>query len=87
MDSGEALVTERPAGAPCWEWPPPTASGYPGEAWIRLEYDGEIGPPFQELYLDAATLAAHAARSGWHCELAFTDERGAYLARLRREDA
>lgn len=83
VDSGEALISEPPPGAPEWEWPEPTADGYPGEAWIRLEYRGEVGAPFRELYADAETLAAHVERGGWRCEFAFTDEAGAYLARLR----
>ena len=83
LDSGEAIVAEPPAGAPRWEWPEPTADGYAGEAWIRLEYRGEVGAPFRELYVDAETLAARVERVGWRCEIAFTDEAGAYLARLR----
>ena len=83
VDSGEALISEPPPGAPEWEWPEPPADGYPGEAWIRLEYRGEVGAPFRELYVDAETLAAHVERGGWRCEFAFTDEAGAYLARLR----
>lgn len=85
VDSGEAMICEPPAGAPDLAWPPPTSEGYRGEAWIRLEYDGVIGPPFRELYLDAEAMIAHAALCGWRCDIAFTDESGAYLACLRPE--
>lgn len=85
VDSGEAMIGEPRAGAPQLVWPPPTNDGYRGEAWIRLEYEGEIGPPFRELYLGAEEMLAHAALCGWRCDIAFTDESGAYLACLRPE--
>ncbi len=58
--------------------------GYPGEAWITLEYRGEEAPPFQELYADAETLTGHAVATGWECEIIHRDEYGAYVARLTR---
>ncbi len=58
--------------------------GYPGEAWISLEYQGEEGPPFRELYVDAETLSRHAEAAGWECEILHRDEIGAYVARLTR---
>jgi SAM-dependent methyltransferase len=82
VDSAEAEMAE-PLAGDRWEWPPPTREAYAGEAWIRLEYDGALGSPFRELYLDAETLAMQARRHGWLCELAFTDEARGYLARLR----
>ena len=83
VDSGEAMICEPRAGAPKLVWPSPTSDGYRGEAWIRLEYAGEIGPPFRELYLGAEAMMAHAALCGWRCDIAFTDDSGAYLACLR----
>lgn len=83
VDSGEAMICEPPAGAPALAWPPTTPEGYEGEAWIRLEYEGEIGPPFRELYLGEEAMMAYAALSGWRCDIAHTDDSGAYLACLR----
>jgi SAM-dependent methyltransferase len=83
VDSGEAMICEPRAGAPNIVWPPPTSEGYRGEAWIRLEYAGEIGPPFRELYLGAEEMMAHAALCGWRCDIAHTDDSGAFLACLR----
>lgn len=57
---------------------------YPGEAWIRLEYRGEIGAPFRELYVDVDGFRDRARRAGWRVDLPFQDERGAFLARLTR---
>lgn len=73
--SGDALETSG-------DWPPREEGSYIGEAWIQLEYRGERGPPFRELYVDYDTLVQRAARRGWNCELAYRDE-GGYLARLR----
>ncbi len=83
VDSSEAMICEPRAGAPKLDWPPATSDRYRGEAWIRLEYAGEIGPPFRELYLGAEAMMAHAALCGWRCDIAFTDDSGAYLACLR----
>jgi SAM-dependent methyltransferase len=58
---------------------------YPGEAWIELEYKGERGPPFRELYADSETLCEHARAAGWVCEIVFRDGHGGYVARLTRE--
>ena len=57
---------------------------YPGEAWITLEYRGESGPPFRELYVDAETLTEHAVAKRFDCEIVFWDEMGGYIARLTR---
>ena len=86
-------------GAWCWiraRWnrrtrrrPPPPAvwpdvpTAYVGEAWISIEFDGERGTPFRELYVDHTTLEAHAARAGWRSSLVFHDEHGAYTAVLQ----
>ena len=83
LDSAEAHAGPPPAHAPSWDWPPPTPDAYLGEAWIRLEYRGDVAPPFRELYLDSDALIERAGRLGWRCELAYTDETGAYLACLR----
>ncbi len=61
--------------------------GYPGEAWITLEYREQKAPPFRELYADSETLAEHAEAAGWECEVFYRDEYGAYVARLIRHAA
>lgn len=65
--------------------PEPTGDGYPGEAWIQLEYEGEVAPPFRELYLGEEALAERARRSGWSCSFLHRDEHGCYLAQLLPE--
>jgi SAM-dependent methyltransferase len=81
VDSGEAIVVGEvdPRAAARW---PPTDAGYRGEAWIELEYRRHRGAPFRELYVDMGTLAAHAERAGWSCDVVFEGEAGGYLARL-----
>ncbi len=59
-------------------------TGYPGEAWISLEYLGVVAPPFRELYADAETLTERAEAAGWACEILHRDELGSYVARLAR---
>jgi SAM-dependent methyltransferase len=65
-------------------WPdePAGPDAYPGEAWIRLEYDGDVAPPFRELYVGARVLQQRAAAAGWTCHLAFEGKHDSYLARL-----
>lgn len=81
LDSGEAVIGER-AAEEAGDWPPPTEEGYPGEAWIRLEFGDETGPAFRELYVDPDTLGRRCAEAGWSCQVAYEGE-GGYLARLR----
>lgn len=58
------------------------AESYPGETWIELEYRGERGPPFRELYADPETLCGCARSCGWKPEIVHRDELGGYVARL-----
>lgn len=84
VDSGPARIVgdqEAPAAELALD-----DSRYPGEAWIRLEYRGEKGPPFRELYCDSETLAEHAAAAGWEAEVVFRDRLLGYVARLTRRD-
>jgi len=69
-------------------WPdePAPPDAYPGEAWIRLEYEGEVAPPFRELYVGASVLRERASAAGWTCDLAFEGEYDSYLARLQPID-
>jgi SAM-dependent methyltransferase len=56
---------------------------YVGELLFQLEFDGEKGLPFRQLYVDAETLREYAGNEGWSCELLWgLDEYGHYLARL-----
>ncbi len=56
---------------------------YAGELRFQLEFDGEKGPSFPQLYVDAGTLREYASRENWSCELLNPpDEHGHYLARL-----
>jgi SAM-dependent methyltransferase len=68
--------------------PPTAAQGasgqYPGEMRFQLEYKGRRGPTLAWLFVDPETLAAHATRAGWRCEVIWQEEEGHYLARLTR---
>jgi SAM-dependent methyltransferase len=57
---------------------------YPGEMRFQLEYKGLRGPTLGWLFVDPGTLAAHAERARWRCELIWREEEGHYLARLTR---
>lgn len=61
---------------------PTEEPSYPGEAWIRLEYDGELGPAFRELYVEEDVLAERAGAGGWACSFVHRDEEGSYVAQL-----
>jgi SAM-dependent methyltransferase len=56
---------------------------YIGELHFQLEYQGQKGPPFSQLYVDPETLSRHAEAEGWGCEIVLDpDQYGNYLARL-----
>lgn len=56
---------------------------YFGELHFQLEFAGEKGPPFGQLYVDPDTLQRSAESSGWSCEvIRGPDDSGHYLARL-----
>jgi len=59
----------------------PDSGGYAGQAWIELEYDGLVGRPFRELYIDLETMSVHARAAGWKPDTAFEAD-GAYVVRL-----
>lgn len=81
LDSSEVELQDLPHHAPRPEWPS-EPSVYVGESWIRLEYRGDQGDPFRELYIDHSTLEGHAERAGWRCDIIFLDEHGAFTAIL-----
>jgi SAM-dependent methyltransferase len=56
---------------------------YVGELHFQIEYGGDKGEPFPQLYVDANTLIHHAREEDWSCEIVRDpDEYGHYLARL-----
>jgi SAM-dependent methyltransferase len=58
---------------------------YPGELQYQLEFQGERGAPFPQLFVDPETLARVAGGEGWRTEILCREEGGEYLARLTRE--
>lgn len=83
LDSGPARVVGEPGDAAV-ELAIAGDETHHGEAWITLEYKGQKGPPFRELYADSETLTRHAAAAGFEAEVVFRDELGGYVARLWR---
>ena len=55
---------------------------YFGEIDCWLEYKGERGETFTELYVDPETLTKHASESGWACDIVAEKKEGFFLARL-----
>ena len=56
---------------------------YVGDLRFQLEFEGQKGEPFSQLYVDPETLAQCCREEGWSCELLHPpDEHGHYLARL-----
>lgn len=56
---------------------------YVGELHFQIEYEGQKGGPFPQLYVDANTLIRCAREEEWGCEIVRDpDEYGNYLARL-----
>jgi SAM-dependent methyltransferase len=62
------------------------AGRYIGEIKMRLEYKGVKGPVTGFLHVDAVTLAEHAAKAGWSCEILVQEKDGNYLARLTNKN-
>lgn len=57
---------------------------YYGEMDYRYEYDGQLGPWFKWLYIDAETLGMEAEKYGFDLQVLYTDETDQYLGRLTR---
>jgi SAM-dependent methyltransferase len=55
---------------------------YPGEIQYQLEFEGQRGAPFPQLFVDPATLARVADGVGMDFRLAWTGGEGEYLAVL-----
>jgi hypothetical protein len=58
------------------------SGNYIGVIKFRMEFGDIIGPYFNWLHVDPVTLAKHADKSGWKCEILLSEENGEYLARL-----
>lgn len=83
MDSTDLSVRMEPASVRGGL--PRRADGrYLGEAQLQLEYRGERGEPYPQLYVDFDTLRRRAESRGWETGLLWRGEEGGYLARLRR---
>jgi SAM-dependent methyltransferase len=83
LDSGPARVVGEPDDAAV-EVAIAGDETHHSEAWITLEYKGQKGPPFRELYADSEILTRHAAAAGYESEIVVRDELGGYVARLWR---
>jgi hypothetical protein len=57
---------------------------YVGEIHFQLEFEGQRGDPFSQLYVDPDTLTEMARRAGWQVEIVGRGEDGAFLSSLRR---
>jgi hypothetical protein len=55
---------------------------YSGVAQLQLEYKDKRGRPFTQLYVDQETLAEHAGKAGYRCEIVEEGDNHRYLARL-----
>ena len=62
VDYGDIRHRQVVTGTGGLDWPARTGD-YIGEAWIRLEYLGQVGEPFRELYVDFDTLKERSNRS------------------------
>ena len=58
--------------------------GYPGELQYQMEFRGEKGAPFPQLFLDPETLETLANGRGFSTEIVWTGSEGEYLACLER---
>ena len=76
IDSTDLRTTGRPASRP--------DGRYVGELQYQLEYDGERGPPFPQLFVDRARLGSAARAVGLTASTVWRGEGGEYLARLVR---
>jgi SAM-dependent methyltransferase len=81
LDSLDVRVTDDP-GNLAYHDANRRAGRYIGEIRLQSEYQGQAGPSYGWLHVDAATLKEHAARAGWMGEVLLQEDGGDYLARL-----
>jgi SAM-dependent methyltransferase len=60
------------------------AGRYIGEIRLQFEFNGKTGPYCGWLHVDPGTLAVHAVKAGWQCEVILAEGNGDYLARLTK---
>jgi SAM-dependent methyltransferase len=58
------------------------AGRYFGQIRMCFEYKWQTGAFFNWLHVDPQTLAEHAQRSGWRCQVTWQGDDGNYLAQL-----
>ncbi|MFH1763340.1 MAG: methyltransferase domain-containing protein [Gemmatimonadota bacterium] len=81
LDSTDILEgTGVPPGDTTWE-----EGEYPGELQYQMEFRGDRGAPFPQLFIDPLTLENVASKGGWRMEVAWQGRAGEFLARLTRE--
>ncbi len=86
LDSTDLLEGEGTIPTHPDDLPPGWYEGdYPGEVQYQLEFRGEKGSPFPQVFLDPATLALLAKEEGFDADVVWRGEDGAFLARLRKE--
>lgn len=83
LDSADVTCTSNPVHLAYHETNR-RAGRYIGETRLQFEYKGLKGPICGWLHVDSETLANHAAKAGWSCEILLQDEDGNYLAKLRK---
>jgi hypothetical protein len=59
---------------------------YRGEFQYQVEYEGERGAPFPQLFVDPDTLTRVAGGRGWETDICWMGSDGEYLARLTRKE-
>jgi hypothetical protein len=57
---------------------------YPGDLQYQMEFEGEKGAPFPQLFVDPDTLRRVAEEEGWGVEILWRGPEGEYLARFTR---
>jgi len=76
MDSTDMREEGRPSQRP--------DGRYVGELQYQLEYEGERGPPFPQLFVDSERLIHAADVAGLLAEIVWHGEEGKFLVRLVR---
>jgi SAM-dependent methyltransferase len=51
-------------------------------AELQISYQGQLGKPFNWLYIDTETLSDVARAAGFHCERLYQDDEGRHVCRL-----
>ena len=57
---------------------------YVGEITFQLEFDGQKGSPFPQVYADPDLLRSVTESTGWGCEIIVRNEEGGFLVRITK---